>query len=143
MTELRTIGYEGRSLERFLDRLGAASVTLLVDVRELPLSRRRGFSKRGLASALEQAGIGYRHLRALGAPRPLRRAYRDSGDFETFAAAYRAHLAGQWEALAEVAAEAACGGVALLCFEADAERCHRSLIASALCRDAELRVRHL
>ena len=54
-----TIGYEGASVEGFLQTLKASGVTQLLDVRELPLSRRKGFSKNALASMLILAGIGY------------------------------------------------------------------------------------
>ncbi len=47
---LYTLGYEGLSLAEFFDRLAQAGVSRLVDVRELPLSRRPGFSKTKRAS---------------------------------------------------------------------------------------------
>ena len=48
--------------------LRAAGVQTVLDVRDRPLSRRAGFSKKSLAASLEAAGIGYVHLRALGTP---------------------------------------------------------------------------
>lgn len=72
---LATIGYQGAPLPAFLATLKAARVTLLLDVRGLPLSRRKGFSKTPLSEALMRIGIGYRHehcstnsrIRSLGA----------------------------------------------------------------------------
>ena len=63
---LYLIGYEKSGLAEFLATLGAAGVKTLVDVRDLPLSRRAGFSKRQLQAAVEAAGMRYVHLRALG-----------------------------------------------------------------------------
>jgi len=63
---LTTIGYEGVSVEAFIGTLARARVTLLLDVRELPSSRRKGFSKTPLSEALREVGIEYRHERALG-----------------------------------------------------------------------------
>lgn len=86
---LATIGYQGAPLPAFLATLKAARVTLLLDVRGLPLSRRKGFSKTPLSEALMRIGIGYRHERALGVPRSLRRRLRDDGDLERYVADFR------------------------------------------------------
>jgi uncharacterized protein (DUF488 family) len=67
-TTLYLIGYEKSGLAEFLATLAAAEVKTLVDVRDLPLSRRAGFSKRQLQAAVEAAGMRYLHLRALGTP---------------------------------------------------------------------------
>src|SRR5215208_2853638 len=61
-----TIGYEQHAEPSSLvDALRTAGVRRLVDVRELPLSRRRGFSKTALAAALATAEIEYQHVREL------------------------------------------------------------------------------
>jgi uncharacterized protein (DUF488 family) len=72
---LFTVGYEGLMLEAFIQRLQSNSIQTLVDVRELPLSRKRGFSKRALAEALALQGITYLHMPALGCPKPIRDRY--------------------------------------------------------------------
>jgi uncharacterized protein (DUF488 family) len=141
--QLFTIGYEGRSLDDLIDQLKSSGVRRVVDVRELPLSRRRGFSKTPLASALEAAGIAYEHVRKLGNPKPLRDRYK-SGDVEGGARAYRAHLHnGSYSALVELAEsldEATC----LLCFEAEHDRCHRAVITGAIAeRVPRLAIAHL
>jgi uncharacterized protein (DUF488 family) len=61
----------------------ATSVRLLIDVRELPTSRRKGFAKSALSSALAAADIGYLHLKGLGDPKPGRDAAR-AGDYAGF-----------------------------------------------------------
>ncbi|MCO1660522.1 DUF488 domain-containing protein [Pseudonocardia sp. S2-4] len=65
---LLTVGYEGRSVDDVVAGLVAQEVSLLIDVRLTPLSRKRGLSKRGLTEHLAAAGIEYLHLRALGNP---------------------------------------------------------------------------
>jgi uncharacterized protein (DUF488 family) len=104
---------------------------VLADVRELPLSRRRGFSKTALAGAVEAAGIEYRHLRALGNPKPVRDAWK-GGDAGAGVAGYRLHLAGAGADVAALAERVAAGGVCLLCVEHDPASCHRRLLADAL-----------
>jgi len=73
---LSTIGYEGKTLDEFLDELSSAGVELLVDVRAVAASRRPGFSKTALAGAAKERGIEYLHLRALGTPKAGREAAR-------------------------------------------------------------------
>lgn len=129
---LFTIGYEATTVDSLVATLKAAGVERLVDVRALPLSRRPGFSKTPLAGALGQAGIEYRHLRALGTPKRGRDAAK-KGDVETLRAVYDEQLE-KPEAIAEAAILrdlAAEKPTALLCFERDPAHCHRTLLAEA------------
>jgi uncharacterized protein (DUF488 family) len=102
LSGLTTIGYERASLPAFLATLKAAGVTLLLDVRELPISRRKGFSKTPLSQALSRIGIDYQHERALGAPRRVRHRLREDGDLKRYFADFREYLATQ-EPLLDVA----------------------------------------
>ena len=65
---LYTIGYEKALLKDVVSTLAAAHVATLIDVRDRPISRRPGFSKRHLAAAVEDAGMRYVHLQPLGTP---------------------------------------------------------------------------
>src|SRR5882724_13047944 len=73
---LYTIGYEKALVKDVLATLTEAGVATLIDVRDRPISRRPGFSKRQLAAAIEEAGMRYVHLRALGTPPEGRLAAR-------------------------------------------------------------------
>jgi uncharacterized protein (DUF488 family) len=129
---LFTIGYEGSSPEGLLDRLREAEVEVVVDVRELPLSRRAGFSKTPLSQFLATAGIRYEHVRALGNPKKYRDRYK-RGDVEGGARAYRAHIHnGSYPALVQLADSIAEERTCLLCVEATHEACHRAVIAGAV-----------
>jgi hypothetical protein len=88
---LATIGYEGALLDHFIATLKSSSVRLLIDVRELPISRRKGFGKTALSTALEATNIGYLHLKGLGDPKPGREAAR-AGDYARFLKVFRAHM---------------------------------------------------
>lgn len=130
--KLFTVGYQGRALDEVIAGLLDAGVARLVDVRELPLSRRRGFSKTALTDALREAGIEYIHVRALGNPKPNRERYR-SGDIAGGAAVYRTHLDnGSRSALIELAESLHHDPACLLCFERDHTECHRDVIVEAL-----------
>lgn len=142
ITDLSTIGYQGASLEAFIDRLQDAKVTLLLDVRELPISRRPGFSKTPLSEALQSAGIIYRHEKALGTPRRIRYRHREEKDMERFFTAYRAHLATQ-AALLDELSRTLSGRIVLMCFERDPAECHRSVVVEALAARVGRGFRHL
>lgn len=114
---LFTVGYEGMTLERFIRQLKAAGVETIVDVRELPLSHKPGFSKSALAKALGKAGLAYEHWPALGCPKSIRQRYKADSDWAAYMKAFKAHLAGQKAALADLAALANGTRACLLCFE--------------------------
>ena len=144
--ELYTIGYEGRTVEDFVEDLQLANVEVLVDVRELPHSRRPGFSKSKLSEQVSGAGVEYMHLRSLGSPRDSRRRLRESGDFNTFSREYTNHLQTNGEdvyALLELINSGR--RAAIMCFERDHTQCHRSLLVSVLLAQPghDFRVYHL
>src|SRR5436190_8369756 len=80
---LFTIGYEKARLADVVATLAASGVATLIDVRDRPISRRPGFSKHQLAAAVEEAGIRYVGLTALGTPPEGREAGRRR-DWERF-----------------------------------------------------------
>jgi uncharacterized protein (DUF488 family) len=123
---LFTIGYEGRALDELIAMLVTQRVDRVIDVRELPLSRRRGFSKTPLGTALAAAGIDYVHLRAAGNP-----YRRDKANIprDELLAKYAILLAHAGDMIKTVADTARGRRAALLCYEADPAQCHRSLLA--------------
>lgn len=133
---LISLGYEGRDAAELIEKLLASGVDTLVDVRLTPLSRKPGLSKRRLAAALAEAGIGYVHLPELGNPRENRASFR-AGEARS-RNEYRQILqtSNGRSALAHVAELLDEGAVALLCFERDHTTCHRHLVITELQREA-------
>ncbi|WP_267389555.1 DUF488 domain-containing protein [Sphingomonas sp. GC_Shp_3] len=134
-----TIGYEGVAQADLVAALTAAGVTLLADVRAVPLSRRPGFSKNVLAAGLREAGIDYIGLKALGTPPEGREAARKH-DHARLASVYAGQLELP-EALAQMAqlrTLATERPTALLCFERDPSGCHRSLLVAAALPEADV-----
>jgi uncharacterized protein (DUF488 family) len=132
---ISTIGYEGATIEQFVAALRRASVDLLIDVRDIPLSRKKGFSKNQLAEILRSWGIEYVHLRGLGDPKEGRDAAR-AGNYALFERIFGKHMRSE---VAERDLATASGLVrdhraCLMCFEADYEKCHRSIVADHLAR---------
>jgi uncharacterized protein (DUF488 family) len=133
--KLFTIGYEHSGQRVFVHTLRDAGVATVIDVRELPLSRRAGFSKGALAAALAAEGLGYAHLKALGTPKEGRIANKRH-DWPRFWSIVDAQLATpEADAAFEHAARLARAAPScLLCLEADSAVCHRSRVAAEMAR---------
>jgi uncharacterized protein (DUF488 family) len=132
MNTLFTIGYQGQTIDAFVEVLQAHGVTHLIDVRQLPFSRKPDFSKKRLTAHLAAAGIGYTHLADLGTPKYLRDEVKQSKDYEAFFANMDKILITQAVALDEALELVRAQSCVLLCFEARAEECHRRSVANAL-----------
>ena len=139
MTRIFTIGYEGTTVPEFVAALKGPEVERVIDVRALPLSRRPGFSKSPLRTALEEAEIEYVHLKALGTPSEGRTAAR-AGRHTDLERIY----AGQLELPEAIAQSAQMLDLArekpsaLLCMERDPAHCHRTLLLNAVAADADV-----
>ncbi len=129
MLELYTIGYEGVSQEALLQTLLFHDVQTLLDIRQLPQSRKPGLSKTALGLAAADRGIQYAHLRALGTPRDIRYRRKIDHDETAFREGFLEYLATQEEAMAGLVMRAAQERCCLLCYEANVQECHRLLVA--------------
>ncbi len=127
-----TVGYESTGLQLFIDCLKENRVTVLVDVRDFPGSRKPGFSKTSLAKALANVGITYEHWRQLGAPKEIRRELRETKNWDKYVNAYLQILDVQEPTLVSLAARANEANICLMCFERDYRECHRSLVVERL-----------
>ena len=141
---LYTIGYEKALLKDVLAALAAAGVAILLDVRDRPISRRPGFSKRQLAAGVEDAGMRYLHLRALGTPPEGRLANRRR-EWDRFWGIVEEKLARPEAELAlqEAGDIARAAPSCLLCYEADWQICHRRRVAEILAQHYGFAVSHL
>jgi uncharacterized protein (DUF488 family) len=143
-TNLYTIGYEKATLREVLATIAGAGVTTLIDVRDRPISRRPGFSKRQLAAAVEEAGMRYQPQPALGTPPEGREAGRRR-DWDRFWRIVETRLASPEAELAlnEAALTAKQSASVLLCYEADWRCCHRRRMAELLAERHGFTVHHL
>jgi uncharacterized protein (DUF488 family) len=135
------VGYEGLGIDAFTSVLRTSDVRLLVDVRLNPISRKRGFSKRLLSGSLAEAGIGYLHFPELGNPKWNRAGFSGSTlEVHRARMLYEAMMTsdGAQARLGEITDAVREGTVALMCFEADAEACHRYVILRELRRRMDL-----
>ena len=126
---LSTIGYQSAKIEEFFQVLVQNKVRTIIDIREYPISRKKGFSKTALARQSEAHKIQYIHIGALGCPRDIRHDYRKDQDWVRYSQRFLAYLKTQSKEVDQLAALIQCSSSCLLCFEADPEHCHRLYVA--------------
>jgi Uncharacterized conserved protein len=128
-----TIGYESRTLDSFIERLKTYGIKQLIDVREKPISRKKGFSKNALRQRLEEEDIRYVHIPAFGSPSDIRKEYKDGGSEKTFFNRYQDYLDTELEGEMGILDEYVSSmESALMCFELSYVHCHRKVIAKEL-----------
>jgi hypothetical protein len=133
-TTLFTIGYEGISLEMYLQKLVRNNIKLLVDVRKNPLSMKFGFSKTLLKRYCNSLGIEYIHIPELGINSDKRQTLEVQADYNRLFADYRKTTLSETTASQRQILDLLkkYKRIALTCFEAEPCQCHRSHLAEAI-----------
>lgn len=133
-TILFTIGYEGISLEKYLNKLVTNNVKLLVDVRKNSLSMKFGFSKSLLKKYCENLGIEYLHIPEVGINSDQRQELNSQQDYDTLFDIYKKTTLIETKLHQEYIIELLekHKRIALTCFEADVCQCHRKHLAEAI-----------
>ena len=133
-TILYTIGYEGISLEEYLNRLIKNNVKVLVDVRNNPLSMKFGFSKTQLKNYCSSLGIEYIHIPQVGIQSEQRQELNSQADYDKLFTTYQktnlirtTNYQEQILKLLKLKKR-----IALTCFEANICQCHRKHLAEAI-----------
>lgn len=142
--KLHTIGYEGTGFKAFITTLHRAGVKLVIDVRDLPLSRRAGFSKTPLSASLATEGVGYVHIKPLGTPKEGRIANKQH-DWEKFwdIVDTQLHSPPAMLAFEHAVKLASTTPSALLCFERNHDTCHRLRVAEEMAARHPFEIVHL
>lgn len=142
---LYTLGYEGLSVENFINRLIMQRISLVIDVRGNAVSMKHDFSKSRLAKTLTTCGLSYRHIPEVGIPTTDRHRYLENHTKEELFDWYdRNFLSHQGQQIKEIVATTERGSVLLMCYENDPNDCHRSRIAAhCLTEKPQLKVFHL
>jgi len=143
---LATIGYEGGSVENYLNRLLNNDIRLLVDVRKNSISRKYGFSKNTLANLLSRVGIEYVHIPELGIESSDRKKLIEQSDYDRLFKAYERTVLKEQDAALNQLLDLykSKKRIALTCFEKVHTQCHRSYVANKLLElDMDIKVVHL
>lgn len=129
-----TIGYEGISLEKYLNKLIINNVRLLCDVRKNPLSMKYGFSKNQLKNACESIEINYIHIPELGINSEKRTNLNTMSDYKKLFDEYEQTTLienkDQLQKILDLTHEYQ--RIAITCFEKEPCMCHRSRVAKSL-----------
>jgi len=133
-TVLFTIGYEGISLEEYLNRLIKNDVKLLIDVRRNPLSQKYGFSKKLLSGFCKNLGIDYLHIPEVGIDSSKRRELNTQNDYDILFEEYNKTVLEETKENQEYILRLLKENkrIALTCFEAETCQCHRTHLAEKI-----------
>lgn len=132
---LFTIGYEGKTIEAYVNELVQNGVTVLCDVRRNPVSRKYGFSKGLLERIVKGMGIDYVHVGELGIDSAKRQTLDSPADYDALFEQYRKTTLKENHDAVEFVADLVVRQkkrIALTCFEAKHSSCHRDSVADAL-----------
>ena len=144
-TCLYTIGYEGKTLEKYLNELIRNNIKVLCDVRKNPLSRKYGFSKRTLQNACESLNIKYIHFPELGIISEKRQNLRTQSDYDALFCEYENTVLEEQPNALNLLSDLVKNykRIALTCFEASPLQCHRSKVANAVIRKEKYPLTHI
>jgi len=141
---LFTIGYEGKSIEAFINSLIQNDVRLLCDVRKNPISRKFGFSKIKLKHILEVIGIKYVHIPELGIESDKRRSLKTLDDYQCLFREYEKTLSNLKPQLRQLYSLLYSNvRIALMCYEKESIMCHRHVIRDYLANMYKLKSKDL
>ncbi|WP_438710463.1 DUF488 domain-containing protein [Aquimarina muelleri] len=140
-TILFTIGYEGISLEKYLNKLIRNNIKLLCDVRKNALSMKYGFSKKQLQNACNGVGIEYIHFSDVGIESDKRRSLNTQSDYDILFEEYKNNKLTTTENTQQKILELLQkkGRIALTCFEANACQCHRKPLSESISKHKEFK----
>lgn len=139
-----TIGYEGISIDSFLNILIQKGIHRLIDVRRNPISRKWGFAKNTLAGLCDKVGIDYLHFPELGISSAQRMNITTKEDYDKLFYSYeKNYLPLHKHTVKNVLSLMEQTPSALVCMEADVQMCHRGRLASMLNKMSDIQVVHL
>ena len=138
-----TAGYEGKTVDEFLNLLMKSGISRLIDVRFNPISRRYGFHKSTLTRLCGFLGIDYKHLPELGIPGSEREDLGSDAKYTSLFDSYRNSLASREDALSNVSKLLKADPSVLVCMEANPEFCHRNVLAQHLTKSIDMPIEHL
>jgi len=142
---LFTLGYQGLTQNEFAKLILDNGIKKIIDVRAVPLSRKKGFSKSKLESRLNEIGLEYEHIRSLGTPKAIREDFKLNGDFQEFSKLYLRAISNEKKTLDDLSSKVSNSVCCLLCFEKAPSECHRSIVANEIVKRAknQIQINHL
>ena len=142
---LYTIGYESKSIDDLISQLKSHDISTLVDVREIPISRKKGFSKTVFSEYLNKNGIEYIHLKKLGSPKNIRKELKQNKDYFSFFEKYLEYIQLHKNIINDLYKIILEKNCCIMCYENLPFKCHRKIICDEIEKiDGNgLRIEHL
>lgn len=143
---IATIGYEGITLEEYINRLIKEDIKVLVDVRKFPKSMKMGFSKNQLKNACNSVNIIYQHIPEVGIDSKLRKNLSDQKSYDELFSHYMTTLNSEdvddgIEGIIHLLKKF--NRIALTCFECDINQCHRKPLSEEIESRTNIKVKHI
>ncbi len=129
---LYTIGYESKNIDDLISQLKSHGVSTLVDVREFPISRKRGFSKTVFSEYLNKNGIEYIHLKKLGSPKNIRKELKKNKDYFSFFERYLEYVQLHKNIINDLYKIILEKNCCIMCYEDLPSKCHRKIICDEI-----------
>jgi uncharacterized protein (DUF488 family) len=128
-----TTGYENSDIEAFITKLRKHRIRTVIDVREIPASRKPGFSKNKFKEHLNSSHIEYVHVKELGSPKPLRDKLKEDKDYSFFFIEYGKYITTKLDIVRKLYKDIICREMScLVCFEREPMQCHRKVDAEKI-----------
>ncbi|NES93744.1 MAG: DUF488 domain-containing protein [Desertifilum sp. SIO1I2] len=138
-----TAGYEGKTVDEFLNLLMESGISRLIDVRYNPISRRYGFHKSTLSRLCSSLNIDYQHFPGLGISGSERECIDSENQYIKLFENYRLNLPSCEKDLANVIRLLQSEPSVLVCMEANPSCCHRNVLAQHLATSIDMPIKHL
>jgi uncharacterized protein (DUF488 family) len=140
-----SLGYEGISIDAYLNTLVRMDIKTVIDVRKNPISMKYGFSKKTLEKALDALDVKYLHLPELGIESKERQELSSLESYNKLFDSYEKEVLSQSDGYVQkiVSEFKVQKRVVLTCFEKSHLYCHRSRICNLIESRYGLPIKHL
>lgn len=129
---LFTTGYQGETINYFINKILQEKIDAIIDIRQNPFSRKPGFSGKTLSRRLKNSGISYYHFEELGTPKPLRDYLANEGNYQVFFDNYRNYIQEYKDSLDDLIDIGNKKRICLMCFEKNPHFCHRKVVGELI-----------
>jgi len=140
-----TIGYEGKTIEEYINNLIQQDIRVLIDVRKNAMSMKYGFSKNFLAHTLKNIGIEYIHMPEFGIESENRQTLNSIDDYKKLFKQYKNTTLKNSDIGLKKLFElfSTHKRIAITCYEKDIQMCHRGCIANEIEKTYTINIKHI
>lgn len=124
--------YQSKSIDDLISQLKSHNISTLVDVREIPISRKKGFSKTVFSEYLNKNGIEYIHLKKLGSPKNIRKELKQNKDYFSFFEKYLEYIQLHKNIINDLYKIILEKNCCIMCYEDLPFKCHRKIICDEI-----------